>query len=93
MITTNEYFNGNVKSLGYTSEDGKSTLGLMEPGEYEFGTSTHELMTVIQGELIVQLPNSSEFKSFKAGEAFEVDANNSFTVKTTVFSSYLCQYN
>jgi len=27
MISSNEYFDGNVKSLGYTSATGKSTLG------------------------------------------------------------------
>lgn len=47
MISTNEYFDGNVKSLGYTSQDGKSTIGVMEKGDYEFGTSAHETMTVI----------------------------------------------
>lgn len=93
MISANEYFDGNVKSLGYESAEGKSTLGVMEAGEYEFGTSMHEIMTVVQGELVVQLPGENEWKSFKAGESFEVDANKSFKVKTSVASSYLCQYN
>ncbi|MGB5419584.1 pyrimidine/purine nucleoside phosphorylase, partial [Algibacter sp.] len=56
MITTNEYFEGQVKSLGYTSATGKSTVGVMEAGTYEFGTSTHETMQVIEGEMTVKLP-------------------------------------
>ena len=92
MINSNEYFDGNVKSLGYTSSEGKSSVGVMEPGEYEFGTSTHETMVVIQGELVVQLPGTSDWKSFKAGEQFEVDANTSFLVKISSQSSYLCKY-
>lgn len=92
MINANEYFDGNVKSLGYESAEGKSTLGVMEAGEYTFDTSLDEIMTVVQGELVVQLPGESEWKSFKKGDSFNVAANKSFNVKTKVASSYLCQY-
>lgn len=92
MISINEYFNGNVKSLGYTSAAGKSTIGVMEPGDYEFGTSQHETMTVIQGALTVKLPNSSNWETFKAGTAFEVEANTKFQLKVTEQTSYLCEY-
>jgi uncharacterized protein YaiE (UPF0345 family) len=64
----------------------------MEEGEYEFGTSTHETMIVIEGELITLLPGESEWKSFKAGTSFEVAANAVFKVKSVGQSSYLCRY-
>jgi purine/pyrimidine-nucleoside phosphorylase len=92
MISVNEYFNSKVKSLGYTTTSGKSTVGVMEEGEYEFGTSTHETMIVIEGELITQLPGETEWKSFKAGASFEVAANVTFKVKSVGQSSYLCRY-
>ncbi|HPE74702.1 MAG TPA: pyrimidine/purine nucleoside phosphorylase [Draconibacterium sp.] len=92
MITLNEYFDKKVKSLGYTSADGKSTVGVMEDGEYEFGTSSHETMIVVEGELIVLLPNETVWKSYKAGASFEVEANVSFKVKAVGQSSYLCKY-
>ena len=92
MISVNEYFNATVKSLGYTSAKGKSTIGVMEEGDYEFGTSTHETMTVIEGELIAQLPNEIEWKSQTAGDKFEVAANTKFKVKSVGQTSYLCQY-
>jgi purine/pyrimidine-nucleoside phosphorylase len=92
MISINEYFDGNVKSIGYTTADGKSTLGVMNPGEYEFGTSTHETMIVVEGEMTVKLPDASEWVTYKAGAAFEVDANKKFQVKVSVQTSYLCQY-
>jgi hypothetical protein len=92
MISVNEYFNGTVKSLGYTSATGKSTVGVMEAGEYEFGTSTHETMMVIEGELIAQMPNKTTWKSYKAGEKFEVEANTKFKVKSVGQTSYLCTY-
>ena len=92
MISVNEYFDKKVKSLGYSTTLGKSTVGVMEEGEYEFGTSSHETIIVIEGELIALLPNESEWKSFKAGTSFEVDANVSFKVKSVGQSSYLCRY-
>ncbi|SDX60419.1 hypothetical protein SAMN05444411_10730 [Lutibacter oricola] len=92
MISANEYFNGTVKSLGYTTANGKSTVGVMEEGDYEFGTSSHETMTVIEGELIAQLPNNAEWKLYKAGESFEIEANARFKVKSVGQTSYLCTY-
>ncbi len=92
MISTNEYFEGHVKSLGYTSETGKSTVGVMEAGAYEFGTSTHETMHVIEGEMTVKLPNNSEWITYKTGESYEIEANKKFQVKVSVQTAYLCQY-
>ena len=92
MIASNEYFDAKVKSLGYTSAAGNSTIGVMEPGDYEFGTSSHETMRVIEGDLVALLPGSTEWKSFGAGTSFEVDANSSFKVKSIGQTSYLCQY-
>ncbi|GAA4235120.1 pyrimidine/purine nucleoside phosphorylase [Postechiella marina] len=92
MISTNEYFDGNVKSLGYKSANGNSTVGVMEAGEYEFGTSTHETMIVVEGEMTVKLPNTTDWKTYKAGEAYEIDANQKFQVKVTEQTAYLCQY-
>ena len=92
MISVNEYFNGNVKSLGYVTPNGKSTLGVMNAGDYEFGTSTHETMIIVEGEMTVKLPEKLEWVTYKAGEAFEVDANKKFQVKVSAQTSYLCQY-
>lgn len=92
MINVNEYFDGTVKSLGYTSADGKSTIGVIESGEYEFGTSSHETMVVIEGELVALLPGEAEWKGFTNGQSFEVPANASFKVKASGQTSYLCKY-
>ncbi len=92
MINVNEYFEGAVKSLAYTSAGGKSTIGVIEKGEYEFGTSQHETMTVIEGQLEALLPGAEEWQSYTQGQVFEVEANTSFKVKTHVQTSYLCKY-
>jgi uncharacterized protein YaiE (UPF0345 family) len=92
MINVNEYFEGAVKSLAYTTPQGRSTIGVIEPGEYEFGTSSHETMTVIEGSLEALLPGTGKWQTFTGGQTFEIEANTSFKVKTTVQSSYLCVY-
>ena len=45
MFKVNEYFDGKVKSLAFKTADGPATIGVMAPGEYEYGTSTVEIMT------------------------------------------------
>lgn len=92
MILTNEYFDGTVKSLAYTSAAGKSTVGVMEDGSYEIGTSSHEIMTVIEGTLQILLPQENKWQKFVAGETFEVGANQVFKVISIGQTSYLCQY-
>lgn len=92
MIKVSEYFEGAVKSLGYQSPEGKSTIGVIEPGEYEFGTSLHETMQIIEGELEAKLPGNQIWEIYRKGDAFEIDANQSFKVRATTQTSYLCKY-
>ena len=92
MIVINEYFEGAVKCLGYDSKDGKSSIGIIEEGEYKFGTSMHETIIILEGELEVLLPKSAIWKTFTNGQRFEVSANQSFTVRSGMQTSYLCKY-
>ncbi len=92
MFKTNEYFDGKVKSIAFSTTDGPATIGVMAVGDYEFGTSTVELMTVTSGKLTVLLPDSDEWKDYGPNETFTVQANQKFKVKVTRETSYLCLY-
>ena len=92
MISVNEYFDGNVKSIGFQTATLPASVGVMVPGEYEFATSEYEVMTVVSGALTVMLPGASEWKTFNAGEAFNVEAKQKFQVQVAVDSAYLCTY-
>jgi len=92
VLTVNEYFEGNVKSIAFDGGDLPASVGVMAPGEYTFGTSQREYMTVISGELIVKLPNTKEWKSYLSGETFIVEANQSFDLKVPGETAYLCKY-
>jgi hypothetical protein len=92
VLDVNEYFDGNVKSIGFQTETLRATVGVMAPGEYEFGTSQNETMTVVSGALTVKLPGSDEWLRFDAGSSFEVDADQKFQLRVAVDTAYLCTY-
>lgn len=92
MLETNEYFDGNVKSIGFETATLPATVGVMEIGEYEFGTSQKETMTVVSGALTVMLPNASDWKTFNQGDSFIVGANEKFQLKVGIATAYLCTY-
>jgi hypothetical protein len=92
MFKVNEYFDGKVKSLAFRTAEGPATIGIMAPGEYEFGTSTVEVMTVVSGTLTVRLPGNEAWKDYKAGESFTVGAGQKFQLKVAADAAYHCLY-
>ena len=87
----NVYFNGNVTSHTILFGDGtKKTLGIILPGQYEFGTGDKEHMEVLAGKLKALLPGSIEWKLFESGQAFDVPANSKFTVAASEVCDYCC---
>lgn len=92
MFKTNEYFDGKVKSIAFQTETLPATIGVMAPGDYEFGTAAKEKMVVVSGAISAKLPGASEFQTFKAGESFDVPADSKFAVKVECETAYLCLY-
>lgn len=92
MFKVNSYFDGKVMSLGFAGEALPATVGVMAPGEYEFGTSQHETMTVVSGAMTVKLPGASDWRTFAAGERFEVSAGQKFQLRIAADVAYLCTY-
>jgi purine/pyrimidine-nucleoside phosphorylase len=92
MFNVNEYFGGTVKSISLDSAEGKATIGVMAKGEYEFGTSTIEVMTVISGKLTIQQSGEKEWKTYKKFESFVVEKGVKFKVKCEEDTPYFCLY-
>lgn len=89
----NIYFDGKVTSRTFYLESGeKKTLGIMLPGEYEFGTSEKELMEIAAGKMDVLLSNSDEWVKVAAGDSFYVDANSKFKLIVSEVVDYCCSY-
>ena len=88
----NIYFDGKVTSRTVHFADGsRKTLGIMLPGDYEFGTDCHERMEIASGNLDIQLPGEA-WKSVGAGDVFEVPANARFKLKIHSVTDYCCSY-
>ena len=92
MFKTNEYFEGKVKSISFTTAGGPATAGVMAPGEYEFGTSAVEHMTVVSGKLTVLLPGDIEWKDFAPFDTFVVPKDSRFKLIVKEDTAYLCLY-
>lgn len=92
MFENNQYFEGKVASLSHQGAEGKATIGVIAPGEYEFGTTTIEIMTVISGEMKVKQAGDTDWKVYNKSESFRVEKDTSFKVIVTTDTPYHCLY-
>lgn len=89
----NIYFDGKVASRSVLFPDGsKKSLGIMQPGEYEFGTGDREIMEIMSGELEVSLPGAEGWRPVTGGQSFEVPANSKFRMKVKALTDYCCSF-
>lgn len=89
----NIYFDGGVTSRTVQFPDGSvKTLGMMQPGEYSFNTDKKEIMDIQAGDCEVLLPGEQEWRSFTAGQTFEIPANSSFQIKALSLTDYCCSF-
>ena len=89
----NIYFGGKVTSRTLLFPDGtKKTLGIMMPGEYEFGTDVQEIMEIMAGELTVLLPGETDWITINGTGEFVVPANAKFKLDVKTITDYCCSY-
>ncbi|MBU1247390.1 MAG: pyrimidine/purine nucleoside phosphorylase [Proteobacteria bacterium] len=89
----NIYFEGKVTSRAITFADGSvKTLGIMLPGDYEFGTDKPELMEILAGSMRVFLPGATEWIEVTSGQSFEVPGKASFKLEVAEVTDYCCSY-
>ncbi|HVO20758.1 MAG TPA: pyrimidine/purine nucleoside phosphorylase [Anaeromyxobacter sp.] len=92
MLKHSGYFEGKVQSVGFERNGRRATVGVVDVGEFHFGTEAPERMTVVSGELWVRTPAAAAFRPFPAGTAFEIPAGSGFDVKAEAPAAYLCEY-
>lgn len=89
----NIYFDGKVTSRTVWLPDGsKLTLGIMLPGEYEFGTDSLEVMDILSGDLKVLLPGETLWREISGRGTFTVPAKSSFKLEVRSVTDYCCSY-
>ena len=92
MLKHNVYFEGKVQSIGFERHGRRQTAGVIDLGEFHFGTDAAERMTVVSGELTIRLDGASEWKSYPAGTSFEVAAKSGFDVRAAAPTAYFCEF-
>lgn len=92
MLAHNSYFDGRVQSVGFERNGRRMTAGVIDRGEFHFGTDAPERMTVVSGELWMRPDGESAWRCYPAGTAFEVPAKSGFDVRADAPASYLCEF-
>ena len=92
MLKHNTYFDGKVQSVGFERLGRKLSAGVIDQGEFHFGTDAPERMTVVSGELLVKLDGTTDFRRYPAGTVFEVRGKSGFDVKAVEPAAYVCEY-
>lgn len=87
----NVYFGGAVQSLTFDHAAGSATVGVMEPGEYEFSTGLKERMDIVSGAIDVKLPGQ-DWATFIAGTSFDAPADAKFQVRMATQVAYVCWF-
>jgi uncharacterized protein YaiE (UPF0345 family) len=89
----NVYFEGKVASHTVLFPDGsRKSLGIMQPGQYEFSTGAAEIMEVLAGQLEWQMRGDTSWKAVATGESFQVPAHSTFLMKVPVVAEYCCSF-
>ena len=92
MLKHNSYFEGGVQSVGFERNGRRATAGVIDVGQFHFGTAAPERMTIISGELEVKFAGKDSWVAYPAGTAFEVAGNSGFDVRAAAPAAYLCEF-
>lgn len=92
MLTHNSYFDGGVQSVGFERHGRRQTVGVIDRGQFHFGTGAPERMTVVSGALAVRVDGTDAFVAYPAGTSFEVPGQSGFDVRADAPSAYLCEF-
>ncbi len=88
----NVYHDGKIQSLGFQSDKGEATVGVVEPGTYSMPTDCVERLTILSGKARVKIANQ-DWKDIKTGDVFTLPANVDVTWEVAPPNvCYLCLF-
>lgn len=90
----NVYFDGKCVSHSIVLADGtKKSVGVILPATLTFNTGVPEIMEGVAGSCRVRLKGETEWKSYGAGESFQVPGNSSFDIEVADEAyHYVCHF-
>ena len=92
MYQLRKYHGDRVQSLTYADDKVEFSVGIIAPGEYEFGAIKKEVTTVTSGEISVWVEGKERWVTYHKNDTFEVPAHKNFKFKVNEISSYICYY-
>ena len=89
----NIYFDGKCVSHTVHFPDGsRKSVGVIFPSKLSFRTGEPEKMEIVAGHCRVLLPGNHEWRTFHAGETFDVPANSAFDIEPLETLDYVCHF-
>ena len=90
----NVYFDGKCVSHSITLADGtKKSVGVILPATLTFNTGAPEIMESVAGSCRVKLAGEAGWKTYNAGESFNVPGNTSFDIEVSGEPyHYICHF-
>ena len=89
----NVYFDGKCVSHSVVMADGvKKTVGVILPASLTFNTGAPEIMEGVGGSCRVRLKDEADWKTYSAGESFNVPGNSSFEIACDEPYHYVCHF-
>lgn len=80
----NVYFDGKCVSHTVQFADGtKKSVGVILPSLLTFNTGAPEIMETVSGACRVKLAGATEWKTYSAGQSFDVPAHSSFDIEVS----------
>jgi len=88
------YFDGKCVSHSFVLADGtKKSVGVILPASLTFSTGAPEIMECVAGRCSIRLKGETEWKTYAAGESFDVPPNSSFDIEVSGEPyHYICHY-
>ncbi|BBA34580.1 UPF0345 protein BC1003_4500 [Methylocaldum marinum] len=89
----NVYFEGQCVSHTVLFPDGsRKTVGVIFPSTLTFNTAAPETMEINAGTCRVRLAGETEWKTFRAGDSFQVPGDSRFDIDVTEMLDYVCHF-
>ncbi len=90
----NVYFGGKCVSHNITLGDGtRKSVGVILPATLTFTTASPEVMEIVAGACSVRMGGDAEWRSFEAGQSFNVAGSSSFDIQVVgAPMHYVCHF-
>lgn len=92
MFELKKYHGDRVMSLTYDDDNDSFSVGIISPGEYEFGAIKSEEFTVTSGVIKCWVEGDQSWSINEKNEVFTVPARKNFKLSVDKTSTYICFY-